>query len=258
MEREIVYGRHPVLELLRSAGRRVDEVAVLPEPRGPLAEVVALARRAGVKVSFRMRDQLTAMAGSPAHQGVVARVAAAAYKDVEDLLEVPAGLGEPAFLLALDQVQDPRNLGAVLRTADAFGAHGVVVTKHRAVGVTPAAARTAVGAAESVVVARATNLVDALGRLKEGGVWVYGAAAAGGTAVWDVDLTGPLCLVLGGEGPGLRSVVARACDVLVTVPMRGRVGSLNVAAAGAALCYEVVRQRSARGRKGLDFDHLET
>lgn len=249
MEREIVYGRHPVLELLRSAGRRVDEVAVLPEHRGPLAEVVALARRSGVKVSFRMRDQLTAIAGSPAHQGVVARVAAAAYTEVRHLLEIPRARGEPPFLLALDQVQDPRNLGALLRTADAFGVHGVLVPRRRAAGVTPAAARTAVGAAEAVPVARETNLVDALGRLKDGGVWVYGAAASGGTPAWAVDLTGPVCLVLGGEGPGLRPLVTRACDVLVSVPMRGRVGSLNVSAAGAVLCYEVLRQRSALVKK---------
>ena len=195
------------------------------------------------------RDQLTAIAGSPAHQGVVARVAAAAYVEVADLLEIPGVRGEPPFFLALDQVQDPRNLGALLRTADAFGVHGVLVTKHRAVGVTAAAARTAVGAAESVPVARETNLVDALARLKEGGVWVYGAAAAHGTPAWAVDLTGPVCLVLGGEGPGLRPLVARACDVVVTVPMRGRVGSLNVAAAGAVLCYEVLRQRVG-GKKG--------
>jgi 23S rRNA (guanosine2251-2'-O)-methyltransferase len=238
-----VYGRNPVLELLRSSGRRADEVAVLSGAHGPLAEVVALARRAGVKVSFRTRDQLTAMAGSQEHQGVVARVTAAEYVDLEDLLALPAERNEPAFLMALDQVQDPRNLGAVLRTADAFGAHGVIIPKHHAVGLTEAAARTAMGAMEHVRVARATNMVAALEKLKESGVWIYGTSLTEGVAPWAADLRGPICLVLGGEGEGLRPLVVRACDVLLTIPMRGSVGSLNVSAAGAALAYEVARQR---------------
>jgi 23S rRNA (guanosine2251-2'-O)-methyltransferase len=238
-----VYGRNPVLELLRSSGRRADEVAVLSGAHGPLAEVVALARRAGVKVSFRTRDQLTAMAGSQEHQGVVARVTAAEYVDLEDLLALPAERNEPTFLMALDQVQDPRNLGAVLRTADAFGAHGVIIPKHHAVGLTEAAARTAMGAMEHVRVARATNMVAALEKLKESGVWIYGTSLTEGVAPWAADLRGPICLVLGGEGEGLRPLVVRACDVLLTIPMRGSVGSLNVSAAGAALAYEVARQR---------------
>jgi 23S rRNA (guanosine2251-2'-O)-methyltransferase len=238
-----VYGRHPVLELLRSSGRRADEVAVLAGGRGPLAEVVALARRAGVKVSFRTREQLTAMAGSHDHQGVVARVTAAEYVDIEDLLEVPRARGEPAFVIALDQVQDPRNLGALLRTADAFGVHGVVIPKHHAVGLTEAAARTAMGAVEHVRVARATNLVAALEKLKESGVWIYGTTLADGVAPWAADLRGPICLVLGSEGEGLRPLVARACDVMLSIPIAGAVGSLNVSAAGAVLAYEVARQR---------------
>jgi 23S rRNA (guanosine2251-2'-O)-methyltransferase len=239
-----VWGRNPVLALLRSGSRRADEVAVLAGARGPLSEVVALARRAGVKVSYRTRDQLTAIAGTGDHQGVVARVAAAEYADLEDLLAVPARRREVPFLLALDQVQDPRNLGALLRTADAFGVHGVVVPKHHAVGLTEAAARTAMGALEYVAVARATNLVTALEKIKESGIWVYGSTAEGGLPPWQVDLKGPVCLVLGSEGEGLRPLVARACDVMVSVPMRGGVGSLNVGAAGAALCYEVARQRA--------------
>ena len=243
---ERVYGRHPVLELLRGSGRRADEVAVLAGARGPLAEVVALARRAGVKVSVRTREQLTAMAGSHDHQGVVARVTAAEYVDVEDLLGVARDRGEPAFLMALDQVQDPRNLGALLRTADAFGAHGVVIPKHHAVGLTEAAARTAMGAVEHVRVARATNMVAALETLKESGIWVHGATLGDGVAPWAADLRGPVCLVFGSEGEGLRPLVARACDVLLTIPMTGSVGSLNVSAAGAVLAYEVSRQRHQR------------
>ncbi len=243
-----VWGRNPVRALLKSGSRRTDEIAVLSGAHGPLSEIVALARRAGVKVSYRTRDQLTAIAGTPDHQGVVARVAAAEYAALEDLLEIPGRRREVPFFVALDQVQDPRNFGALLRTADAFGVHGVIVPKHHAVGLTEAAARTAMGAVEYIPVARETNLVSALEKLKESGIWIYGAAAEKGVAPWAADLTGPLCLVLGSEGEGLRPLVARACDVMVTVPMRGGVGSLNVAAAGAVLCYEVARQRGQRPR----------
>ncbi len=243
-----LFGRNPVLELLRAGSRRVQEIAILAGGRGPaLQDLLALARRRGVKVSYRTRDQLTAIAGSPHHQGVVARVAAASYVSLEELLQVVTDRREPAFLLALDQIQDPRNLGAILRSAEATGVHGVLVPKHHSVGLTSAAARSAMGAAELVPVARETNLVQALELIKKEGVWVMGAAPLGGTAAWAIDLTGPLCLVLGGEGEGLRPLVARACDLLISLPMKGRIGSLNVSAAAAVLCYEVLRQRARGG-----------
>jgi len=239
----LVYGRNPVIELLKRRGRRADEVAVLAGARGPLAEIVALAKQAGVKVSYRTREQLSAMAGSDHHQGVVARVASVEYVDVASLIEISVRRGEPALFLALDQVQDPRNLGALLRTAEAFGAHGVIVPKHHSVGLTEAAARAAMGAVEHVPVARETNLVNALETLKKSGIWIFGATLRGGVAPWSADLSGPACLVLGSEGEGLRPLVERACDVLLTIPISGRIGSLGVSAAGAALCYEVARQR---------------
>jgi 23S rRNA (guanosine2251-2'-O)-methyltransferase len=246
VDAERIYGRNPVTALLRSGGRRANEVAVLAGAAGPLAEIVALARRAGVKVSYRTRDQLTAMAGSPQHQGVVARVASIAYVDLDDILGLPAARNEPALFLALDQIQDPRNLGAVIRSAEALGVHGVVVPKHHAVGLTDAAARAAMGAAETLPIARETNLVHALETLKKSGIWVYGGSVGVGMAPWAADLTGPVCLVLGNEGEGLRPLVERTCDGLITIPMAGVVGSLNVAAAAAVLCYEVRRQRRAR------------
>ena len=248
MSADRVWGRNPVCELLKSGGRRVDEVAVLAGGRGPLAEVVALARRAGVKVSYRTREQLTAIAGTDRHQGVVARVAAGEYVEMDALLEIAAERGEAPFLLALDQVQDPRNFGAILRTAEAFGAHGVIVGKHHQVGLTGAAARVAMGAVDYLPVARATNVVSALETVKKSGVWIYGSTASNGVSLWASDLTGPLCLVLGSEGEGLRPLVARTCDVLVTIPMAGRIGSLNVAAAAGVLCYEVARQRRLKSQ----------
>jgi 23S rRNA (guanosine2251-2'-O)-methyltransferase len=247
-----LFGRNPVLELLRSGGRRVEEIAILSEGRGPaLHELLGLAKRQGVKISYRTRDQLNAMAGDPHHQGVVARVAGASYASLADILEMPAARGEAPFFLALDQVQDPRNLGAVLRTAEATGAHGVVVPKHHAAGLTSAAAKSAMGAADLVPVARETNLVQALEVFKKEGIWTIGAVPDGGKPPWETDLVGPLCLVLGGEGEGLRPLVARSCDLLVSLPMRGKLASLNVSAAAAVLCYEVLRQRGAR-EKNLD------
>jgi len=250
---EHVFGRHPVLELLRADSRRVEEVAILAEGRGPaLQELLALVRHRGVKVSFRTREQLTAMAETPHHQGVIARVAGASYAPLDDLLTVPAVRGETPFFLALDQVQDPRNLGAILRSAEATGVHGVILPKHHSAGLTPAAAKSAVGAAEMVPVAREANLVRCLEVLKKEGLWITGAVTRGGKPPWDVDLTGPVCLVLGGEGEGLRPLVARTCDLLVTLPMSGRLESVNVSAAAAVLCFEVVRQRrlSSAGLRG--------
>ena len=246
-ERPPLFGRNPVLELLRTGSRRVEEIAVISEGRGPaLLELLSLAKRRGVKISYRTRDQLTAMAGDAHHQGVVARVAEVGYASLGDLLAIPAGRGEAPFLLVLDQVQDPRNLGAVLRTAEATGVHGVVVPKHHSAGLTGAAAKSAMGAADLVPVARESNLVHVLEMLKKEGIWTIGAVPSGGQLPWELDLAGPLCLVLGGEGEGLRPLVARTCDLLASLPMRGRLGSLNVSAAAAVLCYEVVRQRAAR------------
>ncbi len=181
------------------------------------------------------------MAGTPHHQGVVARVAGADYADLEDLLAFASRAREPAFFLALDQVQDPRNLGALLRTAEASGVHGVIVPKHHAVGLTRGGGADGHGRASSTSpVARETNLVNALESAQESGYLDrWARPPTGGQRPWRADLRGPVCLVLGSEGEGLRPLVARTCDVLVYAPHAGRVGSLNVSAAGAVLCYEV-------------------
>ena len=254
-----VFGRHPVLELLRADSRRVEEVAVLAEGRGPaLQDLLVLARSRGIKISFRTREQLTAMAGTPHHQGVVARVAGAPYSSLAELLALPSARAEPAFFIVLDQVQDPRNLGAILRSAEAAGVHGVIVPKHHAAGLTAGAAKSAVGAVDLVPVAREANIAQCLEAIKRDGIWVIGAVTRGGAAPWETDLTGAVCLVLGGEGQGLRPLVARSCDLLVTLPMKGRLDSLSVSAAAAVLCFEVVRQRTqsavprGRGQKALD------
>jgi len=243
----ILMGRHPVLEALRSGARPIEEVLVEGEERGRHADILALARQAGVRYVRAPRAALTALAGTSHHQGVVARVAPRAYAAIEDLLAIPRSQGVPALFLALDQVQDPGNVGNLLRTAEALGVHGVVVPRHQAAGLTPHVVRAAAGAIEHLPLARVGNLAQTLDLLKQEGCWVVGAVAedAGVPPPWAVDLRGPLVLVLGSEGHGLRPLVARQCDLLVRIPVTGQVGSLNVAAAGAALLYEVSRQRVA-------------
>jgi 23S rRNA (guanosine2251-2'-O)-methyltransferase len=245
----ILAGRHPVLEALRSRARPIEEVLVEAEARDRHGDIVALARQGGVRCSRVPRTALTTLAGSTHHQGVVARVAPREYAELEDLLAVPGTRGEPALFLALDQVQDPGNVGNLLRSAEALGVHGVLVPRHQAAGLTPHVVRAASGALEYLPVARVGNLVQALERLKQEGCWVVGAMAEGGDAQepWTTDLRGAVALVLGSEGKGMRPLVARTCDTRVRIPLAGRVGSLNVAAAGAALLYEVRRQR-AEGR----------
>jgi 23S rRNA (guanosine2251-2'-O)-methyltransferase len=256
----ILSGRHPVLEALRSRTRPIEEVLVEAEARDRHADILALARQGGIRCSRVPRAALTALAGSGHHQGVLARVAPREYAELEDLLAVPGARGEPALFVALDQVQDPGNVGNLLRTAEALGAHGALVPRHQAAGLTPHVVRAAAGALEYLPVARVGNLGQALERLKKEGCWIIGAVAEGRDAKaprtprgpqapWLVDLRGPLVLVLGSEGRGLRPLVARSCDVLVSIPLAGRVASLNVAAAGAALLYEVRRQRQERPRR---------
>jgi 23S rRNA (guanosine2251-2'-O)-methyltransferase len=219
---EIVYGRRPVAEAKRGR-RRVRRVWTTADVE---------------------TDELTRLAGSPDHQGFVAEVDPFPYADPEGLLEEPDGL-----VVALDQVQDPHNLGALCRSAEAAGAAGVVICRRRAAHVTGAVCKAAAGAVEHLAVARVTNLAEWLASAKGAGAWVYGAQAGADVPYTDVDLTGRAVLVLGGEGRGLRPRVASACDALVSIPLAGRVGSLNVSAAGAALLFEAVRQRGSNGAR---------
>jgi 23S rRNA (guanosine2251-2'-O)-methyltransferase len=256
----ILSGRHSVLEALRSRTRPIEEVLVEAEARERHADILALARQGGIRCGRVPRAALTALAGSGHHQGVLARVAPREYAELEDLLAVPRARGEPALFVALDQVQDPGNVGNLLRTAEALGAHGALVPRHQAAGLTPHVVRAAAGALEYLPVARVGNLGQALERLKQAGCWIIGAVAEGREAPaprtprgpqapWLADLRGPLVLVLGSEGRGLRPLVARSCDLLVSIPLAGRVASLNVAAAAAALLYEVRRQRQEGPRR---------
>jgi 23S rRNA (guanosine2251-2'-O)-methyltransferase len=218
-EHDVVYGRRPVAEAER--GRR----AVHRVWRAPQTDA----------------DELTRIAGSPDHQGIVAEVDPYPYVDADQLLAEPASL-----IVALDQVQDPHNLGAVARSAEVAGATGLVIPGRRAASVTAAAAKASAGAVEHLPIARISSLAEWLARAKDAGAWIYGADASAKTFYADADLTGKVVLVLGSEGAGLRRLVAERCDVLVSIPVRGRVDSLNVSASAAVLLFEAARQRQLR------------
>jgi 23S rRNA (guanosine2251-2'-O)-methyltransferase len=248
----IVYGVNPVVEVLTADPRAVERVYVAQGARvHDLDRIHELAKRAGVRVEHVPRDRVARLAGGGVHQGVVAQVGEAAYAEPEDLLALARERGEEPLVLALDQVQDPVHLGASLRSAHLLGGHGVLIPKDRAVGLTPAAMKASAGAAARIPLARAVNLGRALEDLKKEGVWVIGADMDGEPCD-RADLTGPLCLVVGGEGKGLRPVIKGACDRVVSVPMTGEgVGSLSASSAAAVLLYEVSRQRRAT-RSGKD------
>ena len=243
---EILYGLHTVEEALRAGRRRFDQVLVARERNDDrLERVVAAARAAGVRVRSESRDQLTQMAKTAAHQGVVALVRAQEFLALEDLFEAGPD-GAARLLLALDGVEDPQNLGALLRVADGAGVDGVLWTERRAAPLSAVAVKASAGAAEHLRIARVVNLVRSLEELKERNIWVVGLDERGTTDYDRFDLTGDVVLVLGREGAGLHDLVKRTCDHLLRSPMAWGVCSLTVSAAGAVVLYEAARQRRAK------------
>jgi 23S rRNA (guanosine2251-2'-O)-methyltransferase len=241
----IVYGVNPVRELLRAGGEGLAELWLADGgARGPaLGDLERLGRAAGAKVRHAPRPKLDRLAGTDHHQGVVAVVADFRYAELEDLLSAAQASGRPALLVVLDGVEDPHNLGAIIRSAHALGAHGVVIPRDRAVGVTPAVAKASAGAIERCPVARVTNVSKALEALKEAGVWSVALAADAEKPLSALDLRGPTALVLGSEGEGIRSLVRRTCDLAASIPMMGDFESLSVSASAAVALYETARQR---------------
>lgn len=249
-DEEVVWGRNAVLEALR-AGRPLRRLLVAQQltATGSLGEVLAEARSSGVPVQRVPREALDRLCNSTRHQGVAAAALAHEYATLDDVLAEATRRGEPPFVLVLDSLQDPQNFGSLLRTAEAVGTHGVVIPKHRAVGLTAAVARTSAGAIEHLKVAQVTNVSRTLDELKELGLWVVGVDMSGERAYDEQDLNLPLALVVGSEGKGLSRLVREKCDLTVRLPMRGKVESLNAAVAGAIVLYEAWRQR-VRGLRG--------
>ena len=240
---EVLYGLHPVEEAIRSGSRQLDHVSVARERRDDRMErLVELCRTAGIRVSLEPRDQLTRLAKTDAHQGVLAVVRERRFLGIEDLL-VPKDPGQHRFFLALDGIEDPHNLGALLRTADGAGVDGVVLPERRSAPVTATVAKTSAGASEHVRIARVTNLVRALEQMKQRHVWVLGLDERGTPDYTEYDFRSDCVLVLGREGAGLHDLVKKTCDHLLRIPMAGQVSSLNVSVAGAVVMYEAMRQR---------------
>ena len=241
---DLVEGRNAVIEALR-AGRALDKIYIAKgETDRALGHIAARARDAGIVVVEADRRKLDAMSATKAHQGVVAVAAVREYCSVEDILAIAAERGEPPFVILCDEISDPHNLGAILRSAYCAGAHGVIIPKRRSAGLTGIVGKTSAGAVEHISVARVANLPGAIRDLKDRGLWIYGTAADAPASLWETDFTGPCCIVVGSEGEGMGRLVREHCDFLVGIPMRGTLDSLNASAAAAILMYEVVRQRS--------------
>ncbi len=241
---EVLYGVHPVEEALKAGRRRFDHVLVARERDDlRLEKLVDALRQAGIRVRQDSREQLTLLAKTPAHQGVVALVRAQEFLSIEDLFTPGQPSSARRLLLALDGVEDPQNLGALLRVADGAGVDGVILTERRSAPLSPVAVKASAGAAEHLRIARVVNLVRALEDLKERNIWVIGLDERGQSDYDQFDFTGDCVLVLGREGAGLHDLVRRTCDHLLRIPMAGGVSSLNVSAAGAVVLYEAFRQR---------------
>ena len=244
IQNEIIEGRNAVIEALR-AGRAIDKLYLNKgDVDKTLGHIASKAREKGVVVVECDRRKLDFMSQTKAHQGVIAVCAVREYCTVDEIFAIAEERGEAPFLIVCDEISDGHNLGAIIRSAECAGAHGVIIPKRRSAGLTAVVDKGSAGAAEHMAIARVPNLPAVLRELKERGVWVYGTAADGKSDLWHTDFSGPLALVIGSEGDGMGRLVAECCDFVVSLPMRGKLSSLNASAAAAITMYEVLRQRS--------------
>lgn len=243
LKNEMIEGRNAVIEALR-AGRAIDKIFLAKgDVDKTLGHIASKARAAGVVVVECDRRKLDFMSATHAHQGVIALCAVREYCTVDDIIALAAEREEKPFVIVCDEISDPHNLGAIIRSAECAGAHGVVIPKRRSAGLTAIVDKASAGAAEHMLIARVPNLPAALDTLKSRGLWVYGTAADGQSGLWDTDFTGPMALVIGSEGDGMGRLVRESCDFTVSLPMKGKVSSLNASAAAGIVMYEVLRQR---------------
>lgn len=246
---DVLVGRNAVTEALK-AGRGINKILLAEGDKEAFAsEIMNLAKERKIICQFVERSKIEAIAAGHRHQGVLAYVAPVEYAELEDILKAAEEKGEAPFLLLLDELEDPHNLGALLRTADATGVHGVLIPKHRSVPLNATVAKTSAGAIEYVPVARIGNIAQTLKVLKEKGFWVAGADMDGAQTYYEADLTGSLVLVVGSEGRGMSRLTKEACDFIVSMPMVGKINSLNASVAGSILMYESMRQRLAKQSK---------
>ena len=240
----VIEGRNAVIEALR-AGESIDKIFILKgETDKTLGHIASKARAAGIVVVDADKRKLDNMSRTHSHQGVIALASVREYVTVESILEAAAAKGENPLIVVCDEITDHHNLGAIIRTAECAGAHGIVIPKRRSAGLTAVVAKTSAGAVAHMPVARVANIPSLLKDLKKQGVWVFGTAADGNTTLYDADLKGAAAIVIGSEGDGMTRLAAENCDFLVSIPMRGKLNSLNASAAAAIMLYEAVRQRS--------------
>lgn len=243
-----IEGRNAVLEAFRS-GKTIDRLFVLDGCQdGPVRTIAREARKTDTIINYVSKERLDQLSETRAHQGVIAQVAAYEYSTVDEILARAEEKGEAPFLILLDNVEDPHNLGAIIRTANLAGAHGVIIPKRRAVGLTSTVAKTSAGAINYTPIAKVTNIVRTIEELKEKGIW-FVCADMGGEIMYDLDLTGPMGLVIGNEGEGVSRLVREACDFTASIPMKGDIDSLNASVAAGVLAYEIVRQRLVKSSK---------
>ena len=237
-----IEGRNAVIEAFRS-GREIDKLYVLDGCQdGPVMTIKREARKKGTLIKYVEKERLDQLSETGKHQGVIAVAAAYTYAEIEDMLALAEKKGEPPFLFLLDNIEDPHNLGAIIRTANLAGAHGVIIPKNRAVGLTATVARTSAGALNYTPVAKVTNMAKTIEELKEKGLW-FVCADMDGTKMYDLDLKGPIGLVIGNEGEGVGRLVKEKCDMVASSPMKGDIDSLNASVAAGVLAFEIVRQR---------------
>ncbi|PWA12971.1 23S rRNA (guanosine(2251)-2'-O)-methyltransferase RlmB [Pueribacillus theae] len=247
MESELIMGRNPVLEALRS-NREINKLWVNEGSRGgQMNELIELAKKNGVLIQFVPKQKLDRLVNQGNHQGVVASIAAYNYAGMDELFQRAEALNEAPFFLLLDEIEDPHNLGSILRTAECVGVHGIIIPKRRSVGLTAAVAKASTGAIEHVPVVRVGNLAQTMDELKERGLWFVGADAKGKQDFREADYDMPVGLVIGSEGKGIGRLIKQKCDFLVRLPMKGKVTSLNASVAAGVLMYEVLRKRSPIG-----------
>ena len=241
----IIDGRNAVLEAFRS-GKTIDKLFVLDGCQdGPVKSIIREAKKTDTIINFVDKERLDRLAGTGHHQGVVAQAAAYEYAEVEDILKAAKDKGEAPFIFILDEIEDPHNLGAIIRTANQAGAHGVIIPKRRAVGLTATVAKTSAGAISYTPVAKVTNISKTIEDLKKQGMW-FVCADMDGTTMYDLNLTGPIGLVIGNEGSGVSRLVKEKCDFVASIPMKGDIDSLNASVAAGVLAYEIVRQRMTK------------
>ncbi|RKD33815.1 23S rRNA (guanosine(2251)-2'-O)-methyltransferase RlmB [Thermohalobacter berrensis] len=243
-DRNYIEGRNPVIEAIRS-DRPIEKILIAKgSKQGSIRKIKGMAKDKGIVIQHVNKSKLDSISRTNSHQGVVALVAEYKYRTVDDILDVAKKRNEKPFVIILDEIKDPHNLGAIMRTAECAGAHGIIIPKRRSVGLTPTVAKSSAGAIEYMPVARVSNIVYTIEELKEKGLWIYGADMDGEKNYYQEDLTGAVGLVIGSEGKGISRLVKEKCDFLVKIPMKGKVSSLNASVAASIMIYEVLRQRS--------------